>query len=200
MKNNNLKNIYLIGPSRCGKTTTASYLSEKYGYTHIIMDAVIETMTDVAPELGIRHGNLESEEFKNFLASYTKNLFKYTKHNIIDLEKLPPDFVKQFVNEDESIVIYMGYPNISPEEKLAQMREHDTKFDWTRNLSDEELLELLRHHIETSKKLKQEAEDHGITFIDTSYNRDDAIRRTFESLEKSNKLGRDDKSYERYYR
>lgn len=164
------------------------------------MDAVIETMNDVVPELGIRHGNLESEEFKKFLASYSQNLFKYTKHNIIDLEKLPPDFTKQFINEDESIVVYMGYPSITPEEKLSQMREHDTKFDWTRNLSDEELLELLGHHIETSKNLKQEAEENGFTFIDTSYNRDETIKRTFDKLEKAGKLARDDKSYERYYR
>lgn len=45
-----LKNIFLIGPSRCGKTTTATFLQEQYGYTHIIMDAVIETMNEVAPE------------------------------------------------------------------------------------------------------------------------------------------------------
>ena len=114
----NLKNIYLVGPSRCGKTTTATMLQQEYGYTHIIMDAVIETMSEVAPQLGIRHGNLESEEFRNFLKSYSKNLFKYTKHNIIDLEVLDPSFAKEMIDENESIVIYMGYPSITPEEKL----------------------------------------------------------------------------------
>lgn len=200
MKNNNLKNIYLVGPSRCGKTTTASYLSKKYGYTHIIMDAVIETMAEVAPEIGIRHGNLESEEFKKFLTSYSKNLFKYTKHNIIDLETLSPDFAKQLVNDDESMVVYMGYPSISAEEKMAQMREHDTEFDWTKKLSDEELIALLNQHIETSKKVKQSAEENGFTFIDTSYDREAAIKLTFENLEKAGSLNRDSKSYERYYR
>ena len=104
-----LKNIFLIGPSRCGKTTTASILQNEYGYTHIIMDAVIETMNEVAPELGIRHGNLESAEFKSFLQSYCKNLFKYTKHNIIDLEVLSPEFAKEMLDSDESTAIYMGY-------------------------------------------------------------------------------------------
>ena len=65
--NNKFKNIFLVGPSRCGKTTTASYLQREYGYTHIIMDAVIETLSEVMPNLEIRHGNLESEEFRNFL-------------------------------------------------------------------------------------------------------------------------------------
>lgn len=196
----NLKNIYLVGPSRCGKTTTASMLGKKLGYTHIIMDAVIETMSEVAPELGIRHGNLESESFRNFLISYSKNLFKYTKHNVIDLEKLSPDVAKQIIDEDESIVIYMGYPQVTPDEKLQQIREYDTLFDWTRNLSDEELIEILSAHIKTSKKLQEEAEKYGFPFIDTSFDRDANIIQRIDEIEKSGILDRTGKSYEKYYR
>ena len=196
----NLKNIYLIGPSRCGKTSAAFEFQKKFGYTHIIMDAVIETMNDVVPELGIKHGNLNSEEFKRFLDSYCKNLFKYTKHNIIDLEVLPLDFLKESINEDESIVIYMGYPNITPEDKMEQVRKFDTEFDWTRNISDTELLEILKRNIEVSKNLQQEANSNGYCFIDTSYNREENIKQTIENIEQSGKLCRNDKSYERYYR
>ncbi len=196
----NLKNIYLIGPSRCGKTSAASIFQEKFGYTHIIMDAIIETMSDVVPDLGIRHGNLDSEEFKRFLNAYCKNLFKYTKHNIIDLEVLPLDFFKESISEDESIVIYMGYPNITPEEKMEQVRKFDTRFDWTRNLADEELLEILKRNIEISKSLQQEANNNGCSFIDTSFNREEIINQTIEQIEQSGKLYREDKSYERYYR
>lgn len=195
-----LKNIYLVGPSRCGKTTTASILQEKYGYTHIIMDAVIETMSEVAPQLGIKHGNLESEEFRNFLILYSKNLFKYTRHNIIDLEVLNPSFAKAMINADESTAIYMGYPSITPEEKLQQMRKYDSKFDWTRNLSDEELIKLLTTHIETSRKLQEEATNHGFEFIDTSFNREEVIRESIERMISTGMLDRADKSYERYYR
>lgn len=195
-----LKNIYLVGPSRCGKTTTSTILSEKYGYTHIIMDAVIETMNEVAPEMGIRHGNLDSKEFKDFLFSYSKNLFKYTKHNIIDLETLEPTFAKELINEDESTVIYMGYPSITPAEKLEQMREYDSEFDWTRNMTDEGLTTMLTTLIEKSKKLQEEATKYGFEFIDTSFNRKEVIEKSIEKMIKDGKLDRTDKSYERYYR
>lgn len=195
-----LKNIFLIGPSRCGKTTTATFLQEQYGYTHIIMDAVIETMNEIAPEMGIRHGNLESEEFKRFISSYTKNVFKYTKHNIIDLEILSPSFAKDMINEDESTAIYMGYPSITPEEKLQQMRKYDTKFDWTRNLSDEELIKFLTNNINRSRNTRDEAIKYGFEFIDTSFNREEIIKNSIETMIKNGKLSREDKSYERYYR
>ncbi len=195
-----LKNIFLIGPSRCGKTTTASILQNEYGYTHIIMDAVIETMNEVAPELGIRHGNLESAEFKSFLQSYCKNLFKYTKHNIIDLEVLSPEFAKEMLDSDESTAIYMGYPSITPQEKMAQIRKYDNQFDWTRNLSDDELLAVLTKNIETSKKLQEESAKYGFEFIDTSFDRTNVVRKRMDEIMKSGKLDRDDKSYEKYYR
>lgn len=196
----NLKNIYIVGPSRCGKTSTATMLQRKYGYTHIIMDAVIETMNEIAPQLGIRHGNLDSEAFRDFLISYSKNLFKYTKHNIIDLEVLDPSFARTMINDDESTAIYMGYPSITPEEKLKQMREYDSKYDWTRTLSDEELIKLLTFHIEESKRLQEKAVQHGFEFIDTSFNREETIRESIEKMISNGKLDRTDKSYERYYR
>lgn len=195
-----LKNIYLVGPSRCGKTMTATELQKNYGYTHIIMDAVIETMSEVAPQLGIRHENLDSEEFRNFLKSYSKNVFKYAKHNIIDLEVMDPSFAKSMINEDEATAIYMGYPSITPEEKLQQMRKYDTKYDWTRNLSDENLLKLLKTHIETSKTLQQEAIKYGFEFIDTSFNREKVITESIERLINNGTLDRTDESYKRYYR
>ena len=196
----NLKNIYLIGPSRCGKTTTATMLQEKYGYTHIIMDAVIETMAEVAPELGIRHGNLNSQAFQKFLISYSRNLFKYTKPNIIDLEVLNPDFAQTLIDSDESVVIYMGYPSITPEEKAQQIRQYDTEFDWTRTLSDEELIVTVQQQIESSKRLQKEAHIHDFEFIDTSYNRERIIAKKIEELFNSGRLYRTDSSYDKYIR
>ena len=177
-----LKNIYLVGPSRCGKTAAAMQLQEKYGYTHIIMDAVIETMSEIAPQLGIQHGNLDSEVFRNFLRLYSTNLFKYTRQNVIDVEVLEPSFARTMINDDESTVIYMGYPSITPQEKLKQIREYDGEFDWTRNLSDEELSELLSKCIETSKKLQEEAKKYGFEFIDTSFNREEVVSESIEEM------------------
>lgn len=199
--NSNLKNIFLVGPSRAGKTTLASKL-RKFGYNHIVMDAVIETMAECFPESGIRHGNLESTEFKNFLKSFCKNHFKYGLAYIIDLEVLNPDFAKELINEDESTAIYIGYPSLTPEEKLEQVRMHDTKFDWTRKLSDDELKEIFRKNIETSKRLREGVLRNGYQFLDVSYNREKIFEDFIENCKQTNNemLYRDDKSYDRYER
>lgn len=159
-----------------------------------------KTMNEIAPHFGIKHGNLDSDEFKEFLRSYSMNLFKYGKPNIIDVEVLSPSFARELVNDDESIVIYMGYPSITPEEKLQQIRKYDTEFDWTRGLEDEELLEFISANIETSKRLQEEAKEEGFIFIDTSYNREETIAKTFDELCERGQLDRTEESYARYAR
>lgn len=195
------KNIFLIGPSRAGKTSMASKLTT-YGYNHIIMDSIIETMMECFPDLNIQHGNLDSPEFHSFLKSFCKNTFKYTKSNIIDLEVLSPSFANELVQPDESFLIYLGYPNISPEEKLAQIRSHDTVFDWTRNISDDELKRNLQLHIQKSKMLQEEAKKYGYTFIDTSFNREETLNKFIEELftTKKSSITRTQESFDKYIR
>ena len=199
--NSNLKNIFLIGPSRAGKTTFAEKLG-KMGYNHVVMDAVIETMNECYPELGIRHGNLESEEFNRFLKSYCKNHFKYGLPYIIDLEVLDPKFASEIINEDESTAIYLGYPSLTPKEKLSQIRKYDTKFDWTRNEDDKSLLEMFAKHIAKSKKLQEMAPKYGYEFLDVSYDREKVFNDFIaENTRKgSTFFHRTDKSYDRYER
>lgn len=197
----NLKNIFIIGPSRSGKTTFAGKL-QKLGYNHIVMDAVIETMSECFPESGIRHGNLESDEFKTFLKSFCKNSFKYGLPYIIDLEVLDPNFAREMLDEEESTAVYLGYPNITVEEKIRQIREHDTKLDWTRNLNDEELRKTIGANIESSKRYKIEAEKNGFLFLDVSYSREIVFDNFIKvnTREGSEFLQRSTQSYDKYER
>lgn len=196
-----MKNIFLVGPSRAGKTSMASKLTA-HGYNHIIMDSIIETMHECFPDLHIEHGQLHSPQFHSFLKSFCQNTFKYTKSNIIDIETLSPEFAKELIDPNESFIIYLGYPSLTSEEKVAQIREHDTKFDWTRNLSDDELKEMVEGHIQKSKTLQAEAQKFGYTFIDTSYNREETISQFIEELFGPKKflIERDSESYDKYAR
>ena len=80
------------------------------------------------------------------------------------------------------------------------MRKYDSKFDWTRNLSDEELIALLTTHIATSQKVQEDAKNFGFEFIDTSYEREKVIKEYIEKIVNSGKLDRSPESYEKYYR
>ncbi len=196
-----LKNIFLIGPSRAGKTTFAKELCE-HGYNHLVMDAVIETMAECFPESGIRHGNLESPEFKRFLESYCRNTFKYGIPYIVDLEVLSPKFASTLIDKEESTVVYLGYSSITAQEKLAQVRRYDTRFDWTRNLTDEELLSMFDKLISKSQSIKEEASLYGFTYIDTSFNREGKFKDFINAHlnQKSSLLVRKDESYDKYER
>lgn len=196
---NKLKNIFLIGPSRAGKTTFAKKLCE-HGYNHLVMDAVIETMAECFPESGIRHGNLESPEFKKFLESYCRNTFKYGLPYIVDLEVLSPEFASNLLDREESTAIYLGYSSITAQEKLEQVRKYDTKFDWTRKLTDEELLAMFEDLIQKSKLIQEEAKLYGFTYIDTSYDRENKFSNFIDANLKNGLLDRTDESYKKYER
>ncbi len=83
---------------------------------------------------------------------------------------------------------------------MAQMRKYDTRFDWTKNLSDEKSIECLTTNIEKSKRIQSEAKEHDFTFIDTSFNRESVIEECINQLFKSGKLDITKESYDRYDR
>lgn len=202
----NYKNILLIGPARGGKTSTARLLQEKYGYNSIMFDAIVEAIakTPEFSQLGIKHGNLDTPLSKDFIKNLIESSFKYAlpgkRHSVLDIEVLSPEYVNSFIDRNETVVIYLGYPNITPEEKLSQIRLYDTPFDWTITVEDNELLRTLQEHIQTSKELQKEAEKYGFIFIDTSFDRENVIKKKIEELENGNILIRDEKSYEKNYR
>lgn len=205
-KKNNYKNILLIGPARGGKTSTAQILQEKYGYNSIMFDAVVEAIanTPAFSQLGVKHGNLDTPLAKEFIKNLIISSFKYAlpgkRHSVFDIEVLLPEYVDSFIDREETVVIYLGYPNITPEEKLSQIRTYDTPFDWTRTVENEELLKILQGHIQTSKELQKEAEKYNFIFIDTSINRESVIMEKIEELMNNHVLIRDEKSYEKNYR
>lgn len=197
---NRVKNVLLIGAARSGKSIFSEKMSKEMGYTHIIMDSIIETFYETFPEIGIKHDESNNPVFNKFLKSYLKNLFKYGFNNIIDMEILSPEVVSEIIDKDETEVIYFGYPSISVEDKFVQIRKHDTEFDWTINLNDIELKELIIKKIELSKQVQKEANKYDITYIDTSYNREITFDNMIKQFKYENLLNRSHESFNKYKR
>lgn len=79
-------------------------------------------------------------------------------------------------------IVGLGYPNITAEEKLAQVRAHDADSDWTRAAGDVELLDFFKRHIIFSHLRRKECRRHGLRFVDTSSDWDRALEETCEAL------------------
>lgn len=65
-------------------------------------------------------------------------------------------------------LVYIGYPYTEPAEKLALVRANSTASDWTRNQSDEYLLDFLERCRERSSAMLDVCAKHGVKYVNTS--------------------------------
>lgn len=72
---------------------------------------------------------------------------------------------------DKCEIIVLGYPQLTGEQVLANVRKYEGKFDYTRAIDDEQLLSTLTRHVEYSKNFEIECKELGLNFYDTSYDR-----------------------------
>lgn len=176
------KNILIFGGSRCGKSTLARRISRKFNYNLISLDFIITAFQYGMPDLKINH--LRRDEFmlndvSSFMYSYIRALNHDSKNSydanyVIEGCYLKlDDFIEQF-NFNNFMVIVLGYDD-SAVQLFEDIRNHDTIKDWTKKLSDDELLEYCNRVIDDCKQLKAYCLKHKIPYFDMSGDRDEKI-------------------------
>ena len=128
--------------------------------------------------------NKWSETFNTVITQFANEANGFNEYFIfegwgIDLEKL-----LQKIDKDKFIIIGMGYPKISPEEKLQNLLKHEISADWTSGLTIKEKEEIVKLLIEEDKYIKAQIDKFNIPFFDTSFDRDKVLKEAMEYLEK----------------
>jgi hypothetical protein len=78
---------------------------------------------------------------------------------------------------------FLGYTELSKDEKLALIREHHQgAIDWTKNISNEEMLPMIDEMIQFSKHLQEECAKYGIKYFDVSHDFEGVRNEAFEYL------------------
>ena len=80
---------------------------------------------------------------------------------------MPNDIVK-YIDRDKWDIIYIGYPNVTAQDKFNLIRKLEHEFSWTHRRTDEELFPMIERLIEISKEIEKQCKELKITFIDTS--------------------------------
>lgn len=179
-----MKHIIIAGASRSGKTTL-SLLIRKKGFVHYKMDSIkrgldynfyegkITEWRDASPKIA----HLISTIVNECQTDIIKNLEWY----VIDTCHLyPRDIVKQ--NLEDTIIIFLGYPNLTIEEKMNQIRTYDPMSGWTHEVSDEQLKINIQRDIDFSKEVEKECKEYGIRFFDTGTNYQKTIAGIYRML------------------
>lgn len=183
MKKKKITTYLLGGVPRSGKSYVADYLLQKYQIPGITTDLLREAFSIGLPEFGIRSydWNQSDKERSHILWPYFKGLILareyYSERLLIEGTNFLPKLLTEVKDIPYLRVCFLGYPNIDPKEKLDFIRKHEADGnDWTNELSDEKLMNLVKHYLELSKELEQECKKYNFKFFDISSSFDETVK------------------------
>jgi hypothetical protein len=169
MTENKHHQFIVTGIPTAGKSTFSHELVKKYLVQHICIDPIIEAFQDVFPQLGITHKapNLEEhidvcQKFKPFIFCMIDAL--KDDDFVIEGFRLPLEDLHDKYPHLQYFAF--GYPNSTPQERLAKCREFDI-INWTNEMGDEELLKEFEFLIEESRRLEALCKKINVPFFDT---------------------------------
>lgn len=195
-----MKNLIIVGPPRCGKTTLVQMIASKYPCEIIRTDAIEITVCQAILKDRL-HESLKTEsnvlvyptldeDFKmelyhRFYTEIKTELKNQEKLIIIDAYNLSFSLLeKTFGNEVE--IYCLGVPNLTDCEFINYIRLNDTIDDWTNYIGNNSLKFFCNRIINESKEAKKELEKfQKIKFFDTSGNRREKLEKIFKDIEKN---------------
>ena len=194
MKNN----IIIAGVPRAGKSTISHMLSHKFGYQHISMDSIIAGFERVFPELGINtYADMPSvnilRNISGKIAPFIRAMLDSGEYDefepgmVLDVyQLLPEDYVKHLSGENCEI-FYLITSDVSPEERFAIQKAHDTEKDYTFYYSDEDIREGCEYIVEQSRLMKAQCIEHGLPYFETARDRERVFEYFIEFIAKRQK-------------
>lgn len=167
-----MKNIFIAGVAKSGKSTLSKILTEKASYNHIPLDYFASSLKHNFPETKITSNVIIDKESSKNLALLLSRVIDIMNNSeekfIIDSAHILPQDIIKYLDKDKWEIYYLGYPHITAFEKLKLIRKYEREEDWTRKRDDKELLKTLEQLITISIEIKEQCESLNITFIDTS--------------------------------
>lgn len=179
--------IVLGGASRTGKGLISRELMGLLGIPYMSIDPIKMAISKSIPSYKLNTDGTSvavSEEMWPFISALILNLVETNVSYIVEGEILP-SHVCELANVHGVRVssCFVGYKDISIEEKISQVRTNSGNAnDWTSDLADSELRELIREGVQYSEYLYDECQKYGLRYIDFSESFDVGKKATLEYL------------------
>lgn len=187
-----MKNVFIGGVSRAGKSTLAQMLYHKLNYSVFELDTVVHSFTKIFPELGISEKDKENldKNFAPFAYEMLKCCDKDRKYGnikvVINGFQLSPETISKFSEVDNLIVIFLGMSNITKEQLLENIKNTQEEGDWTLKYTDEQMLKTCQKLIDRSNIIKEQCKKYGYLYYDTAINRVETLNKKVNLLQKIN--------------
>ena len=167
-----MKNIFIGGVAKSGKSRLATHLCKKYSMNHIPLDYFASSFKHNFESLGITSNVVIDKDSSKKLSLFLSRFIEIAElvddeFFIIDSAHILPNDIIKYLNRDKWDIYYLGYPNTTPEEKIEEVNKY-TKGGWTTKRSKDELLKTFDKLINISSNIEESCKESNITFIDTS--------------------------------
>ena len=169
-----MKNIFIGGVAKSGKSRLSTELCKKYNMNHIPVDYFASSFKHNFPSIGITSNVIIDEESSKLLALFLSRFIKIAESNedelfVLDSAHILPQDIIKYLDRDKWDIYYLGYPNMTAQEKIEEVKNYNDG-GWINKRTEEELLDTFNKLIELSKDIKNTCIENDINFIDTSNN------------------------------
>jgi hypothetical protein len=180
--------IYILGgASRSGKTTLSRRAVSEKEIPYFPLDALFNGLANGAPQLGVAYNQSfieRAEKMWPIVRPLIKCFSDEERDFLVEGDSILPNQVHELMQSGNKIrACFVGYTELSKEEKLALVRKHHQgELDWTKGISNEEMLKLIDEMIQFSKYLKEECARNGIEYFDISHDFEKSREAAFNYL------------------
>lgn len=176
-----MKNVYIGGTIRSGKSTLTVKLYHELGFSVYEMDTIVHAFTKIFPQLGIdeKHPENIDQTFTPFAYQVLKGCDKDRKYGKVKMAingfHLSPKTLYNAPVKDDLLIIYLGMSNVTPKYLFNTFKQTQVEGDWICSKKDETLLKICENIVKDSKKIKQECKKYGFLYFDTCINRQEVL-------------------------
>jgi len=182
------KNLLILGPSRCGKSTLAKLICEQYDCNSVNLNNIQEIFEKTFP-------NTEdyNKYLKQFMINYIEQLTDYKtfysgRKTVIECNVPFIEDIINNVNQDNTAIIGITYDNIDID-YFAQKIKYSDNSDYLQFLSPDGLKSRLQEFVEESKEMNNIFNKLDINTYDVSNNRDEVFKEVLDDVEELTKYG-----------
>ena len=175
--------LYMIGGApRSGKTTLARRMLAEHGVPYFSIDTLIASLAGAQPELGMRVSDPALKRMEIVWPTIRKvasDVLHSGEDLLLEGDVLLPKHLIEFGQSTHAGIkaCFIGYADVDPERKLRAIREHVAAgIDWTEELDDARLLNLIGELRAFSEYLRRECCHYKIPYFDGSACLASAIR------------------------
>lgn len=167
--------LYMIGGApRSGKTTLARRMLAEHGLPYFSIDILIASLAKAKPELGIRVSDPALKRMEVVWPTIRKvasDVLQSGDDLLLEGDVLLPKHLMEFGHGTYTGIkaCFIGYADVDPVKKLHAIRTHAADgIDWTEELDDAPLLNLIGELRTFSEYLRRECRHYKIPYFDGS--------------------------------